>query len=312
MIKRVLLLFVLLFTGTIFLQAQTVPPPPPVEQKPYYGPDTTRYWGIVIYTQYSHLFYKPQTGLVEVKFPYRITDPSGTFVTDTFSGSTNGTGHAMGNFFALPGIELIHGNLSYEFNLSPFQAPQLGWRWNFYAGIGYRIRYDKWLSQAADLQPAMENFPVTLSLGLQWHNALWDLGRVEVPYWNTFHALGQELQQSEDEPEERENAYVDVCFQQTMLVLTPGISVGWRPVNGRWDVSVKASPYFPFNLESGFTFLMNDSDHNDRHSAPGFLGLLPTHQAGLNASYNGGRFPDSPYKMNGWMLSVRIGFHAGA
>lgn len=312
MTKRVLAFFLLtFFSAAGFLRAQNVPPPPPVtkSQSNPYRPDTIKHWSLILYGQYSHLFYKPTPGLIEVKFPYRIIDPSGTITSDTFSGSNRGTSKALGNFFAIPGVELIHGNVSYEFNISPMQVPRMGWRWNFYAGIGYRIRYDKWLSQAADLQPVMENFPVTLSLGLQWHNAVWDLGRVNLDYWQKFRALGYELQQTEDEPEERESAHVDICFQQTMLVIQPGIAVGWRPKNNFFDVELKASPYFPFTMESGFTFLMNDSDNDDRHSAPGFLGVMSTHQAGLNATYNGGRMVDAPYKMNGWMLTVRVGFH---
>jgi hypothetical protein len=293
------------------LHAQNVPPPPPVSPTadPAWQPDTLPHSGIIIYTQYSHLFYQPTPGTIAVQFNYRVEDPSGTFVTDTFRGSNSGSSAAMGNFFALPGIELYRGNWSAEAHICPFQSPGLGMRFNIYGGINYRLRYDKWLSQAADLQPVMENFPVSFGLGLQWHNAVWKLGRVDLSYWQTFKALGISLQQTEDEPEEQESAHVDICYQQSMLVVLPSMTVGWRPKNRFFDISLRVSPYFPFYLDNGFTFLMNDSDTDDRHAAPGFFGMMPVNRAGLHATYNGGHIPKAPYKMNGWTFGIRIGFH---
>lgn len=311
MVKRVL--FFLLLFASAFLHAQTVPSPPSgTPSSSYYSEgENDDEWHFVLYAQYSHLFYKTTPGLLEVKFPYRITSQLGTMVTDTFAGSTHGTKRSMGNFFALPGVEMSHKNLVIDINISPFQLPRLGWRYNAYAGAGYRFRYDKFFDQFTDLRPVLENFPLTFKFGLQLHNAMWNMGRVNMNYMDSFTAFGNKLEQTEDEPEEQESCHVDVVYLQKMIAFVPGLSFGFRPVDNNFDAAISLSYYFPVTLENGFAFVFNDSDQDDPHYAPGYFGMISSNQPGLHASYNHGHVPDSPYSMKGWMLSARVGFYFG-
>jgi hypothetical protein len=277
-----------------------------------------RWRGIfTIYAFADYIVTKPDRGEFAVSFPYALRDRvTGASTTLNFnSNRTNTTGSGR---FANPGFgaEIGKGHFSIEGAMGIYINQ---WSDNLYFGINYRfilkkfpVQTDRYVFPARSFPSGkfirgLWNFPVKISLGVYYWQPLYKLGEIPVGD-NQFSALGQTMQ-SLDSGQVGTTGTVTVYFQQNIIAFTPNITLGYRPINGRIDVSFRVAPFITFAQKGGLRFYLTNSGVVDWRPTDGISleGFVPLSTVNLDATYNGEEINSTPFRLGCVMFTVKVG-----
>jgi hypothetical protein len=265
-------------------------------------------WSVILFMQGSHIFSAHQHGMIAMRFPYTIRPVHGTIRAGIFndSASANNNGHT---FIALPGLEVIHNNFSVDAFISPFSSISLHNRWSLGADFNYRFPLHEWIRLGAYSESNLKEMPVCLSVGFVVDHAIWKVGEIGLDSTQEFTAFGHSLMNTEDTPDYG-HGHVYVCMQENIYALTPALSFGIRPEGKHFDISFRVGAFIPLIVESGASMVYRDDDKDDVKAYPRFE-VMDFHRPGLHATFNGEAVPRIPFRIDGLMLSVRVGFFSG-
>jgi hypothetical protein len=310
MLVRRILLFALVLVSFPLAAAKKRPPLA-------YRDDTQGEGYFSIFGFSSFVSWKPMPGNFQAQFPYKLTNPwTGAVVNDTFSCSMdNFTGSGK---FAYPGIGLEIGRGSFTVEAS-IGAYLKGWSDGLFFGLNYRfvlksypVRPRRFVFGATSFpgERSMErfaDFPVKLSLGWFYYQPIWKLGEIKIDD-NQFDALGYTFQ-SRDSALSGQNGTVIVLFHQNILSITPGITFGYRPLEGRADLSLRVAPLFIYNQSGGLRLKMRNNYQLDWAPRDGISAdaVIPLDTYSLNAQFNGNEIRKTPFKFRCIMYTLRIG-----
>ncbi len=304
--------------GLLFLSIPISATPP----RHYYRDDNgiPQGWVLNIFSVFSYLHYAPQPGLLDIKFPYKLSQRINfgpiTTTNENFSSQNNdliGKGKWV---YPSVGLEIGKENFSVE--------AQMGWYihyWsdNIYGGINYRFILKKIHASPNKITLGSVNFPgkksmrgassipIKLSLGLFYYQPIWTLGNIDVGD-KQFQGLGYTMQ-SLDSGNTAGSGNITVYYHQNILALKPSFSIGYRPENNRLDVSFTASLLIILSEVGGLRFYLNNNGNVDWVPRDGIdlQAVIPFDTPTLNATYKGEQLSSTPFRMKGWMYTLKIG-----
>lgn len=301
----------LLFSCVIFAS------PKKPHRFPYYD-DTHREPYLSLFTFASYITYKPQPGLLTTKFPYALQDRhTGALVTDTFSSSSP---NLVGNgkwVYPGVGIEAGIGAFTVEGQIGAYIHH---WSDNLYFGMNYRFVLHKFPVKTEryefgsvafpdeEFVDGVADFPVKISLGFFYYQPIWKLGEIDVSD-KQFSALGYVMQSADTMALLGSTGKVTVLFHQNIIALTPNISLGYRPRDGRLDLSFRVSPFFTLRQTGGLRFYLKNNSYVDWRPADGITveSVIPLNTPGLDASFNNEKLGSTPFRFKCVMFTLRIG-----
>jgi hypothetical protein len=269
------------------------------------------------YTQCQYFFYKKQEGTLDIKFPYTLTGENGNS-THTFSSTkTNltGTGKYSHTF---PGIEIGYGRFSVDANMNFVTGPVWGWTDNFYFGMNYRLPSpfsflprDK-INAAVVLPDAPTEYnawSISLHLGILYYHPLYKLGEIDIEK-NYFTAANQSVPHRDTTilyP-----GKVSVYFQHNTIALVPAFELGYQLENYVVDFGIRIAPLIMLSQEGGLRFRYKNSSQM-AHAPGGYnLDYIRLAGEGIDARYNGTPISSTPFSLNGFQISLRVGVRFGA
>ena len=275
-------------------------------------------WMLTAYSVFSYANYMPQPGTLNVKFPYTLTNRStGIASTSMFTSTTEnltGTGK-----WVYPGVGLEAGKENFSVEAA------LGWYFNqwsdhLYFGINYRFILNKIHAQperytfGTNSVPGkfgihlIGDFPVKISCGIFYWQPIWKLGDINISD-KEFFALGH-VMQDRDSLIAAGNGNVTVLFHQNYVAFTPNFSIGYRPQNGRIDLSFRISPMITIAERGGLRFVMRNSGNVEWAPTNGISleSVIPLDTIPMTATFNGERISTTPFRLRGVMYTLRIGF----
>lgn len=277
-------------------------------------------WVFNIYSVFSYVHYAPQPGMLDIKFPYKLSQrvnfgPITTTNENFSSQNTDLIGKGKWVYPSL-GLEIGKENFTLE--------AQMGWYvhyWsdNIYGGLNYRFilkklhRSPNRITLGAISIPGKNSmrgassFPVKISLGFFYYQPLWTLGDINVGS-KQFQAMGYTMQ-SLDSNTTADNGNIRVYYHQNILALKPSFSIGYRPENNRLDISFTASPIIILSEIGGLRFYLNNSGNVDWVPRNGIdlQAVIPLSSATLDATYKGEDINNTPFHLKGWMFTMKLG-----
>jgi hypothetical protein len=270
-----------------------------------------------VYSFASYISWRPMPGTFSVRFPYTLTDrATGASTTHNFSAEkTNLAGNGKWANTGI-GVELGKGHVSVEGALG-FYFHQ--WSDNIYFGINYRFilkRLPQWTNRyefasikfpGKRLISGLADFPVKISLGVYYYQPLYELGKISIGN-QQFLAAGQTMQ-SIDSGSVGNTGEVTVFFHQNIIALTPNFTIGYRPVNGRIDLSFRVSPFISFAQRGGLRFYLRNSGAVEWAPEGGLAleSVIPLNTYSVVAQMNGERLQATPFQFRCVMYTLRIG-----
>lgn len=265
----------------------------------------------------GYVAYKPMPGLFEAKFPYKLTDRySGQVTNDTFYCSrSNFTGNGK---FVYPGvgIEIGRGSTTIEASIGAYLK---NWSDNIYVGLNYRfvlkgfpVRPHRFVFGATSFpgEKSMErfaDFPVKFSIGWFYYQPIWNLGTIDVGS-QEFSAIGYTMQSRDSIPAAGSGTVI-VLYHQNILAITPSVTLGYRPLNGRADISLRIAPFITYKENGGLRFNLRNNGVVDWAPRNGISAdaVIPLNTYGLDATFNGEQLRQTPFKFKCVMFTLRIG-----
>jgi hypothetical protein len=275
-------------------------------------------WIFNIWAVNSYAHYKGQPGNLQISFPYTLTSSASPIPVNRVFSSQNNDLIRTGTLanFAL-GLEVGKENFSVEAHMGLYFHH---WSDNLYGGINYRFILKKFhaspekLTMATMTLPgkrAMRNaalFPVKLSLGLYYFQPLWKLGDIDLGN-KEFNGLGYTMQ-SLDSNQLGYTGNVSVFFHQNIVALKPAISIGYEPERFRLIFNFTASPMIILSEIGGLRFYMTNKAAVEWAPTNGIdpSAVIPLDKFGVNATFNGEQLSSTPFKLQGWMFTLKAGF----
>jgi hypothetical protein len=305
-ILRLAYLFPLLFIYTHLdskpdpLRAKKIPP----------------YFFVKLYTQGQYFFYKQQEGILEVKFPYMLSSGN-TSTTAVFSASkTNLTG--AGKFsYTFPCLEIGYGRFSVDANMNFVTGPVWGWTDNFYFGLNYRLPSPflflrpgsiNGAAVLPDAPTAYNSWRVVFHLGVLYYHPLYELGEINTGEEH-FYAAGQILPERDTTVAYPGN--VKVYFQQNTISIAPGFELAYQSKNKVVDFGIRIAPLIMIEQEGGLRFRYKNFSQM-KHAPGGYnLRYIALNTDGIEAKYNGATVSETPFRLQGFMISVNVGLRFG-
>jgi hypothetical protein len=314
-------IFTLIFlSGLLFLNTTLSAKRP---QNRFYLDDKgiPRGWIFNAYFISSFLHYPSQKGTLDIKFPYTLSERVNFGPVTT----TNAVFHSTSDdligrtkwVYPTVGIEIGKENFSVD--------AQLGWYihyWsdNLYGGINYRFILKRFHTSpdrmvlgtmtfpGEKLMRSAATFPVKISCGLFYYQPIWKLGTIDVGS-KQFDGLGYTMQKL-DSSNAPGDGTLTVYFHQNILALKPAFSIGYAPENNRLDVSFTVSPLIILSEAGGLRFYLNNNGNVDWVPRDGIdlNSVIPLNTYGLNATYKGESLSSTPFKLKGWMFTLKLGF----
>ncbi|MDQ3110934.1 MAG: hypothetical protein M3R17_13660, partial [Bacteroidota bacterium] len=100
---------------------------------------------------------------------------------------------------------------------------------------------------------------------------------------------------------------VNVYFQQNTISLVPAIELGYRPAGSVVDFSIRIAPLIMLQQKGGLRYRYRNL--SQLKFGPGGYNLryIPLDTDGIEATYNGTHITTTPFRLSGFMVSLRIG-----